>query len=131
MHLKELAMNPTMHHARRPALHALLALAVTTLCGAGMAAPTDAPEAPSSTGRTAAPRDTQATSDRTITAEVKARLAAIHGLNAGNIRVTTTDGVVKLEGTVRDDTQRATVMKLARDVRGVTAVSDELRAGTD
>ncbi|SOZ38650.1 BON domain-containing protein [Cupriavidus neocaledonicus] len=96
-----------------------------------MAAPTDAPAAPSSTGRTAAPRDTAAASDRAITAEVQARLASARTLDPARIRVSTTDGVVKLEGTVRDDKQRTMAMELARSVRGVSAVSDELRAGTD
>lgn len=47
------------------------------------------------------------------------------------IRVSTTEGVVKPEGTVRDEKQRTMAMELARSVRGVSAVSDELRAGTD
>ncbi|WP_432260727.1 BON domain-containing protein [Cupriavidus sp. TMH.W2] len=95
------------------------------------AAPTDAPAAPSSTGRTAAPRDTEAASDRAITAEVRARLANARSPDLARIRVSTTDGVVKLEGTVRDEKQRTMAMELARSVRGVSAVSDELRAGTD
>ncbi len=77
---------------------------------------------------TAAPPDT---SDRAITAEVQARLANTRALDRARIRVSTTDGVVKLEGTVRDDKQRTMAMELARSVRGVSAVSDELRAGTD
>ncbi|SOY67432.1 conserved hypothetical protein; putative phospholipid-binding: alpha/beta predicted fold BON domain [Cupriavidus taiwanensis] len=110
-----------------------LPLAVLALAGSGpaTAAATDAPAAPSSTGRTAAPRDTAAASDRAITAEVQARLANARTLDPGRIRVSTTDGVVKLEGTVRDDKQRTMAMELARSVRGVSAVSDELRAGTD
>ncbi|SPS00293.1 BON domain-containing protein [Cupriavidus taiwanensis] len=110
-----------------------LPLAVLAMAAAepGIAAPTDAPAAPSSTGRTAAPRDTAAASDRTITAEVQARLANARTLDPSKIRVSTTDGVVKLEGTVRDDKQRTMAMELARSVRGVSAVSDELRAGTD
>jgi hypothetical protein len=95
------------------------------------AAPTDPAPAPSSPGRTAEPRDTQATSDRTITNEVRSRLASSRGLDPASIRVSTTDGVVRLEGTVRDDAQRASVMDMARGVRGVTAVSDELKARTD
>ncbi|MCO4863364.1 BON domain-containing protein [Cupriavidus sp. WGlv3] len=108
-----------------------LAVLAMTASAPGMAAPTDAPAAPSSTGRTAAPRDTAAASDRAITAEVQARLANARTLDPGRIRVSTTDGVVKLEGTVRDDKQRTMAMELARSVRGVSAVSDELRAGTD
>ncbi|SPA42876.1 conserved hypothetical protein; putative phospholipid-binding: alpha/beta predicted fold BON domain [Cupriavidus taiwanensis] len=108
-----------------------LAVLAMTASAPGMAAPTDAPAAPSSTGRTAAPRDTAAVSDRAITAEVQARLANARTLDPGKIRVSTTDGVVKLEGTVGDDKQRTMAMELARSVRGVSAVSDELRAGTD
>ncbi|AGW94204.1 BON domain-containing protein [Cupriavidus sp. DF5525] len=120
----------------RPRLHgAHLALPLAVLAMAASqaipAAPTDAPPAPSSTGRTAAPRDTEAASDRAITTEVRARLANARTLDPAKIRVSTTDGVVRLEGTVRDDKQRIMAMDLARSVRGVTAVSDELRAGTD
>ncbi|BDB27669.1 BON domain-containing protein [Cupriavidus sp. P-10] len=113
--------------------HLALPLAVFAMAVAPAvpAAPTDAPAAPSSTGRTAAPRDTEIASDRTITSEVQARLANARTLAPAKIRVSTTDGVVKLEGSVRDDKQRAMAMELARSVRGVTAVSDELRAGTD
>ncbi len=51
--------------------------------------------------------------------------------NPDRIRVSTTGGVVKLEGSVRDEKQRTMAMELARSVRGVSAVSDEPRAGTD
>ncbi|CAG2151866.1 BON domain-containing protein [Cupriavidus plantarum] len=87
-------------------------------------------DAPTSTGRTAAPRDTAAATDRTITTAVKARLAATQGVDADRIDVKTVDGVVRLEGNVRDESQRAAVLKAAKDTRGVTAVSDELRAGS-
>ncbi|QYY28695.1 BON domain-containing protein [Cupriavidus pinatubonensis] len=110
-----------------PAVAAALLFAGTIANGA----PTDPPAAPSSPGRTVAPRDTEATTDRAITTEVRSRLSATRGLEPANIRVSTTDGVVRLEGTVRDDAQRARVMETARGVRGVTAVSDELKARTD
>ena len=110
-----------------PAVAAALLFAGSAI----QAAPTDPVAAPSSPGRTAEPRDTQASSDRDITTEVRARLASSRAIDPANIRVSTTDGVVRLEGTVRDDAQRARVMDLARGVRGVTAVSDELKARTD
>ncbi|SPA34954.1 BON domain-containing protein [Cupriavidus taiwanensis] len=119
------------YRIRIAALALPLAVLAMAASAPGIAAPTDAPAAPSSTGRTAAPRDTAAASDRAITAEVQARLANARTLDPGKIRVSTTDGVVKLEGTVRDDKQRTMAMELARSVRGVSAVSDELRAGTD
>ena len=121
-------MTPRSRIARLALPLAVLAMAASQ---AVAAAPADAPVAPSSTGRTTAPRDTEAASDRAITAEVQARLANTRALDRARIRVSTTDGVVKLEGTVRDDKQRTMAMELARSVRGVSAVSDELRAGTD
>ncbi|NUT17282.1 MAG: BON domain-containing protein [Cupriavidus sp.] len=119
------------YRSRIAALALPLAVLATATSKPVIAAPGDAPAAPSSTGRTAAPRDTAAASDRAITAEVQARLAKARTLDPARIRVSTTDGVVKLEGTVRDDKQRTMAMELARSVRGVSAVSDELRAGTD
>jgi osmotically-inducible protein OsmY len=121
-------MTPRSRIARLALPLAVLAMAASQ---AVTAAPADAPAAPSSTGRTAASRDTEAVSDRAITAAVQARLANTRVLDRARIRVSTTDGVVKLEGTVRDDKQRTMAMELARSVRGVSAVSDELRAGTD
>lgn len=82
---------------------------------------------PSSMGRTAAPRDTAAATDETITVDVKHALAGISGIDAARINVRAVDGVVRLQGPIRDESQRATVLKAAKDVRGVTAVSDELR----
>lgn len=119
----------TRSRIRRLALP--LAVLMMAVAPAAPAAPADAPAAPSSTGRTAAPRDTEIASDRAITSEVRARLANARTLDPAKIRVSTMDGVVKLEGSVRDDKQRVMAMELARSVRGVTAVSDELRAGTD
>lgn len=94
-----------------------------------MAAGADA-DTPSSTGRTAAPRDTAAASDRTITATVQAKLAAVPGVDVNRIKVNTVDGVVRLEGTIRDEAQRENILQAAKDTRGVTAVSDELHAAS-
>ncbi|MGO4307721.1 BON domain-containing protein [Cupriavidus sp. RAF12] len=85
-------------------------------------------DTPSSTGRTQAPRDTAAASDNSITTTVKATLATTKGLEADRISVKTIDGVVHLEGMVRNESQRALALQTAKNVRGVTAVSDELRA---
>ncbi len=119
----------TLRRARRLALARPAALLFPG--SAIHAAPTDPVAALSSPGRTAEPRDTQASSDRDITAELRSRLASSRLIDPGTIRVSTTDGVVRLEGTVRDDAQRTSVMDMARGVRGVTAVSDELKARTD
>lgn len=82
---------------------------------------------PSSTGRTAAARDTEAATDETITVDVKHALAEVRGLDASRIDVRAVDGVVRLQGAIRDESQRAAALKAAKDVRGVSAVSDELR----
>ena len=82
---------------------------------------------PSSTGRTAAPRDMAAATDETITVDVRHALAAIGGLDMSRIDVRSVDGVVRLQGAIRDESQRDAALKAAKDVRGVSAVSDELR----
>ena len=103
-----------------------LALALGGLPGLAFAAGADA-SAPSSMGRTAAPRDTAAATDETIMADVKRSLATIQGVDPSSIDVRAVDGVVRLQGAIRDESLRATILKAAKDVRGVTAVSDELR----
>lgn len=85
----------------------------------------DASNAPSRT-RTAAPRDKQVQSDRAISDEVRARLRA-GAIEPERVRVNTVDGVVELEGTVRDESERDRALRSAKDVPGVSAVSDKLR----
>jgi hyperosmotically inducible protein len=64
--------------------------------------------------------------DAAITADVKARLIAEPGIRAFVINVDTYNGAVSLKGTVKTGAQRATAERLARQVKGVKSVKNEL-----
>jgi len=67
-----------------------------------------------------------ATSDATITADLKTRLMKIKGLTSSDIHVTTTDGTVVISGTVRNTHARSKVTAVARNIDGVKHVTDNL-----
>jgi len=76
---------------------------------------------------TAAPDDIgRGVSDSTITAKVKATLADDSQLQGAHIRVKTEDRVVTLRGRVDSEAQRHDAVRMAREVRGVDSVDDEL-----
>jgi hyperosmotically inducible protein len=64
--------------------------------------------------------------DAAITADVKARLIGEPGIRAFAINVDTYNGIVSLKGDVKTSQQRATAERLARKVKGVKSVSNEL-----
>jgi len=64
--------------------------------------------------------------DAGITADVKARLIAEPGIRALLINVDTYEGVVTLKGEVKTAAQRTTAVGLARKVKGVKSVRNEL-----
>jgi hyperosmotically inducible protein len=64
--------------------------------------------------------------DAAITADVKARLIAEPGIRAFSINVDTNNGNVLLKGDVKSGAQSATAERLARKVRGVKSVRNEL-----
>lgn len=64
--------------------------------------------------------------DAAITADVKARLIAEPGIRAFVINVDTYNGAVSLKGNVKTGQQRATAERLARKVKGVKSVKNEL-----
>jgi len=64
--------------------------------------------------------------DAAITADVKARLIAEPGIRAFSINVDTYNGAVTLKGDVKTGAQRATAERLARKVKGVKSVRNEL-----
>lgn len=64
--------------------------------------------------------------DAAITADVKARLIAEPGIRSLSINVDTYEGNVSLKGQVASSEQRATAERLARQVRGVKSVRNEL-----
>jgi hypothetical protein len=64
--------------------------------------------------------------DAQITARVKAELAAARDLPGVQIDVDTRDGVVTLSGAVRSAAVKARAGEIARTVRGVVDVNDQL-----
>ncbi|MFO1504858.1 MAG: BON domain-containing protein [Steroidobacteraceae bacterium] len=64
--------------------------------------------------------------DAAITADVKARLIGEPGIRSLSINVDTYNGNVTLKGDVTSAAQRATAEKLARKVRSVKSVRNEL-----
>jgi len=67
--------------------------------------------------------------DASVTARVKAKLAASSQLNPFNIQVNTVDGVVSLTGRVNDQTEKAEAERLARETEGVRRVRNLLEVG--
>lgn len=70
---------------------------------------------------------TQTVSDAAITAKVKTAMAADATVKAANIDVDTVRGVVSLNGTVKDATERDRALEIARNVSGVLDVRDNLK----
>ena len=71
-----------------------------------------------------------AVDDTRITTEVKTDLAAAKDLRSGQIHVTTTAGVVTLDGLVHDSTVVARAEAIARDTNGVRGVTNDLRVSS-
>src|SRR5688572_13409338 len=65
--------------------------------------------------------------DAAITAAVKTKLAADPEVAAMDIDVDTTDGVVRLSGTVTSNNERSEAVDLARSTDGVRRVINDLR----
>lgn len=83
---------------------------------------TDSRDAAAEASRSAVDGVSSAITDSATSAKIKAALAADPALSASRIEVTTTQGIVRLEGPAPDAAakQRATVLASARrDVRGV------------
>ena len=68
--------------------------------------------------------------DTRITTEVKTALARAKDLRSGQIHVTTTAGVVTLEGTVHDSVVASRAEAIAKSADGVRAVKSDLRVSS-
>lgn len=68
-----------------------------------------------------------AVADSTITAHVKARLAANQGLSSFDIHVSTTHGIVHLTGTVDSDAAKQLAGQIASKTDAVRVVVNELK----
>jgi len=64
--------------------------------------------------------------DASITAQVKSSLLSHHSTSALHTSVTTTDGVVTLSGTAKNDAEKSLVTKLVTDIYGVTSVINNM-----
>jgi hyperosmotically inducible protein len=64
--------------------------------------------------------------DAAITADVKARLIAEPGIRSLSINVDTYNGDVTLKGDVKAAAQRSTAVSIARKVKGVKSVRNDL-----
>lgn len=82
-----------------------------------------------SAGDAAAPRakSDSRVSDTDITASVKLKLTGLRSLRGSDIRVTTTNAVVTLDGTVPGSMARFKAEDIALTVDGVKSVDDNLR----
>jgi hyperosmotically inducible protein len=68
-----------------------------------------------------------ALADGSITAKIKAKMTLDDTVQAGDIHVDYTNGVVTLTGTVRSNAERKRAVDLARETKGVRSVTDRLR----
>jgi hyperosmotically inducible periplasmic protein len=64
--------------------------------------------------------------DASITGQVKYALLSHKGTRALKTKVTTEDGVIVVTGEARTDAEKSLVTKLAKDVRGVKSVSNNM-----
>ncbi len=70
---------------------------------------------------------TEFLSDTALTTKIKSKMGLDDHVEAGNIHVSTSDGVVTLTGTARSNAERTRAVALARDTKGVKTVVDRLR----
>lgn len=63
-------------------------------------------------------------SDVGISTNIKAKMAADPTVQAGQIEVTTADGVVTLEGNIDSEEAKQRALQLARETKGVVKVTD-------
>ncbi len=109
---------------------AIPAIAQDTNAGTGVSASTSmhqAGEDTESATQNAYHGAVTAVDDTTITAAVKTNLAAAKDMRSGQIHVTTTAGVVTLEGTVHDSNVAARAVAIAKDASGVQNVTNDLQ----
>ena len=64
--------------------------------------------------------------DASITAEVKGSLLSHHSTSVLNTKVSTTEGVVTVGGTAKNDAEKALVTKLVTDINGVKSVVNNM-----
>jgi len=68
--------------------------------------------------------------DASITAQVKGSLLLHRSTSTLSTKVTTTDGVVTVSGTARNEAEKALVTRLATDINGVQSVVNNMTVAT-
>jgi len=66
-------------------------------------------------------------SDAALTTKIKSKMSLDDHVEARNVHVSTSAGVVTLTGTVGSHAERARAVELARDTKGVKSVIDHLQ----
>jgi osmotically-inducible protein OsmY len=64
--------------------------------------------------------------DASITTAVKAKMVDNKDVDAGAIKVETLNGTVMLSGFAKNETERATAERIARDTKGVKSVKNAI-----
>ncbi|VWC79225.1 transporter [Burkholderia lata] len=126
-----------MSALQRGLIATLVAFGIVAVAGVGTArAASDPVSATAASGASAAepvPRaatdPARRADDRRLTRRVSAALAHTRGLNATRIVVRARSGIVTLRGGVSDGQQAAMAVEAARQVDGVTQVTNQLRLG--
>jgi hyperosmotically inducible protein len=77
------------------------------------------------------PEEKKSVSDDVVTARILARYRPDKTLDTANISVTTTGGVVTLDGIVPSETARRRAIQIAEEARGSKRVDDRLRTPAD
>ena len=111
-------------------IHALTVAAAVTIGSALAAAPLISAHAESKAATSADAKKSEAgqyVSDSAVTAKVKSALLAEKGLKATDITVETSNGTVQLAGFVGSDAQVAQAETVAKGVKGVKDVKNDLR----
>ena len=106
-----------------PVRYTLIAAGVAL--GLGIAPASNAGEAAAPQAKSEGP--VAALSDTDITAKVKLHLTGLKSLRGSDIRVSTTDAVVTLQGTVMSPKAKFKAEEIALEVDGVKSVDDDLR----
>ena len=65
-------------------------------------------------------------SDTALTTKIKSKMSLDDHVEARNVHVSTTNGVITLTGTVRSSAERTRAVALARDTKGVKSVVDQM-----
>jgi osmotically-inducible protein OsmY len=68
----------------------------------------------------------RATANAAITAKIKSKMALDDTVDAAEIDVDSSEGVVRLSGRVNTDAERMKALELARETEGVSRVEDNL-----